>query len=137
MRAVTAETEQLVQALKVPPAELVSPPHGWVRARRVLRSVLQLVGLVSLGVALYTLHAQGQTATCLNDTLANRSTPVPGVRSDAQAHIDFAKALDDALNAPKPSQSAKVKVFKSEVPRYEHDLQANQAARDAHPLGRC
>lgn len=105
---------------------------------RVIGWVCSVIAVVSLVVAVYATQQAWDTSTCVNGILGERA---PTTTQDARAHIAFAKALDEVFKIsatePKAQQSAQVARFKKAVDIYARTLAADQANRDAHPLGQC
>lgn len=114
-------------------------------ARRL--AVMLFICLVLLVAAIAVIIAQGaarqaadastaarNTSNCVNNVLAQRAAPTA---NDAEAHIRFAVALSNLVTATKPQQPAAFVRFVAAAKSYVHTLQADQAYRDAHPLGRC
>lgn len=121
------------------------------RIRRIARIAMVAVVVGGLFAIAY-LHANG-VASCLNEQLARRNTPSA---LDAQAHIENARVqseADDAFDklvtaiARKATTAeigplfARVAVLapakKAASEHYVQVLIADQAYRDAHPLGSC
>lgn len=123
-----------VQELKKPPPSLTAPRTGWAKVRMVTRMVLRLIGIVALAVALYALQQQGQTATCVNDTLATRNAPA---NAEIDAQIKKAEADLAALKKIRTQPAAGFREYTQAAERFVAQLQAVRDARNANPLGRC
>lgn len=114
---------------------IVKPPKPKLTQRKFVQrlagQVLAIAGIIvgSIGIE----HAVS-VGRCLNANLGQRSAPSA---SDASAHIAWAKSLDALLTAPPGGQRADVTTFITATGTYVHMLEADQADRNAHPLGKC
>lgn len=123
--------EEAIEALKrYPPAQPVS---AWHRHLNIARNVAAVVAFVSFGLGLYSVHGEGEVAACVNTSVASRNGTSNG---DAQAHIEFAKAIS-ALTGSGDAATDRAEAFKRSLSKYIATLTADQVYRDAHPLGRC
>jgi hypothetical protein len=135
-----------MEAMTVPADKSV---EGRIRKLARIAMVAVLVGGL---FAIAYLHANG-VASCLNNQLAHRNTPAA---LDAEAHITYARVqqrydtafsdLTTALARKEPASKigplfVKVTQLASDKKvasiAYTDTLAADQALRDAHPLGSC
>jgi hypothetical protein len=93
--------------------------------------ILTCGGLTFSVIALSASHRTGQ---CVNRVLGTRQAPSV---KDAAAHVEFALSLQALLTASKADEPKKYADFIVETSKYAAALEADQAYRDAHPLGQC
>lgn len=123
-----------VQELRKPPAHLTGRRHGWAKARKIGEQALLLIGLLALAIGVYSVHRSGDTARCVNSTLAARNAP-----ADAEINAQITKARADlaALQEIRVNPTAGFAQYTAAASDFVAALQAVQDARNANPLGKC
>ncbi|HET6915399.1 MAG TPA: hypothetical protein VFH56_04855 [Acidimicrobiales bacterium] len=130
-----SESERLVEEL------VHNPPRvELTTAQKVFRALSVLcagVAVVALVLALVAVTRVATVAACTNDNLGLRNITTA---EDAQAHIDFAQAVQ-ALFLPRDATAADkrraARTFRRATDQYVRTLVADQQYRAQHPLGRC
>lgn len=125
------EQERIEQLKSVPPR----PPM--TRGQKIVQAISWLcsaIAVASMCVAVYATQRAWHTASCVNSILGDRAQTT---QIDSRAHAEWARSLATLLAAPHEKQAAMVAGFVADTTQYAHTLAADQAFRDAHPLGRC
>jgi hypothetical protein len=109
--------------------------HGWDLFWHRAQYFFAVVASVALVIALVALLRVASVAFCINANLGSRN---PTSALDAQAHLDFATALQSAFHPPPGTTKAEnVKALNQAVIDYKSVLAADKKYRESHPLGRC
>lgn len=106
----------------------------WQKTGRVIGWVCSVISVVALCVSVYATTQAWHTATCVNSILGDRAA---ATQADSRAHAEWAKSIADLLAAPRDRQLVLLPGFVAGTAKYARTLAADQAYRDAHPLGHC
>jgi hypothetical protein len=114
----------------------------WLQIARDVCAVVALLAFIIAGVdnisVRHEAHATKVQASCINSILADRNGTS---QADAEAHLNFAKAILALLTSPAAATAAEreaaVQAFVVETQSYVATLTADQQYRTDHPLGKC
>lgn len=125
------DDEAIQHLIVTPPAVVLSRRDRiWQNVGRVC----SVIAVISLAVGVFALIKFATLASCTNDNLGQRSRPQA---LDNAATLAFYKSLEVLFAAPPDQQKTLGLAAVAQIGKTYNALVADQAMRDAHPLGKC